>query len=209
MLRASRGQTLIEFIIGLPIVLFALFAVIYLSRFGVVAERAELAVRYGAIAGFDTTTDAYSAANIYQNIGNLQNVPSPCPTPPLSVFSGASPFPGPTSGPYFQPDSDVQPPSSSCVAAPYSFGSAQFLATHYFATTTMNVSAAVDVPTYLQALLGKVGSVSTTATFAHSAYPSMILYCSTEVYDRVWGAITAESTTDTPPPGPTNNGTCQ
>ena len=82
------------------------------------------------------------------------------------------------------------------------------MATHYFGATVLNVTAGLDVPAYLQKLLGTTATVSTSAQFVHPADPALILYCSKEVHDRVWGAITAESTTVTPPPGPPNNGVC-
>lgn len=211
--RRSRGQTLIEFVVAMPVVLFALFAIVYVSRLGVVNERAELALRYGAIAAFTTGTDAYSAASIYNN----PNGALPCPTPPISVLSGGGPFPGPTSAPFWQPDSDV-PQVASCSAGASGFGGSQFIASHFWATTTVSVQAGVDVPKYLQSAIGSNGTATTTETFIHAAYPGIILWCSTEVRNRVNGAITAQGSSipptpipdgSTPPPlPPNNNGSC-
>lgn len=205
----ARGQTLVETILALPIVLLAIFGILYVAQLGVVNERAQLALRYGGIAEFNTSQSVYSAANIYQNLA-ATGFPSPCPSPPVGVFSNSAPFPGPTSAPFWQPSADGQP-VSTCAAGAYGFGGSQFLATHYLAETTLSVSAGVDVPNFLRPVLGGSSIATTTAvaSFVHAASPGMILYCSKEVHDRVWGAITAESTTQTPPPGPTNNGGCR
>ena len=203
----SRGQTIIELVVAMPIVLFVLFAIIYMSRYGVLSERAELALRYGGITGFQNGT-AYSAANIYANIGTPSQTPSPCAGAPTTILTGGGPFPGPSPAAFWQPDTDVASPASTCTSSVIGFGGAQFLATHYLGTTIVNVTADMDVPSYLHPLMGSSAVVSTTAQFAHSAFPGLILYCSKEVHDRVWGAITAESTTNTPPPAPANNGAC-
>lgn len=197
-------------VVAMPIVLFVLFAIIYTARMGVVSERAELALRYGGITQFNSTSNSYSAANIYATINSdMSQGPSPCPTAPVSIFAGGSPMPGPTSAPFWQPDTDVAPPSSTCTSTVIGFGGAQFMATHYMGASILNVTANLDVPTYLKPLMGSSAVISTTAQFVHSAYPGLILYCSKEVHDRVWAAITAESTTMTPPPGPPNNGVCK
>lgn len=214
--RGPRGQALLELAIALPVVLLALFGIIYVSRLGVVDERTQLALRYGGIASFQTGTSAYSAANIYANL-NPSSIPQPCPTPATSVYSDSAPFPGPSSAPFWQPD--AQSTATPCTPAIYGFGGAQFLASHYVSATTLAVSASVDVPSYLQNLIGNSQSVSTSASFVHPAFPGIIMYCSTEVANRVYDAITASGTATfptpipngapTPTPGPTNNGTCR
>ncbi len=214
--RFSRGQTLLEFIIAMPIALFALFGIVYMSRFAVLSERAELALRYGGIAAFALQSNAYSAGNIYQNLNGLQPA---CPTPDIAILSGGGPMPGATSAPFWQPDTDIVPASSSCTASATGFGGSQFIASHFWAISTVNVNASVDIPNYLQGALGKkTSSANTTTTFIHSAYPGIILWCSTEVRSRVTGAITAQDTSPlptpipdgAPPPSPppNNNGSC-
>jgi len=214
LIRGSRGQTIIEFIVAMPIALFALFGIIYVSRFAVLSERAELALRYGGIAAFTTQSGTYSAGNIYQSI----NGGNSCPAPPLTILAGGGPLPGPTSAPFWQPDSDVTQ-NSSCTPGATGFGGSQFIASHFWAITTLNVNAGIDVPSYLQAALGtNAASANTTATFIHSAYPGIILWCSTEVRNRVESAITAQGSAipptpipdGAPPPSPppNNNGSC-
>ena len=213
----ERGQTLVEMVIALPIVLIALFGIIYVARIGVVNERAELALRYGGIAGFITGSGAYSAANIYENL-DPSSVPQPCPTPALGALNDTAPFPGPTSAPFWQPDGAA--PSAPCTPVVFGLGGAQFLASHYFSATALSIAASVDVPSYIQDVLGENSqNVGASETFVHPAFPGMILYCSTEVRARVNGAITAQGS-DIPPtpipngapqpsPAPNNNGVCQ
>lgn len=199
--RSSRGQTIIEFVVAMPIVLLALFAIVYFSQFGVVSERAELAVRYGGIAAFNSGSTEYGAANIYYNISG--GLPA-CPTPPTAILSGGGPFPGPTSAPFWQPSTDVKAPSSSCTSGATGFGGSQFIASHFWAQSQVNVQANVDVPPYLQPALGgaKSGTANTTLTFIHAANPGIILYCSKEVRNRVQDAFTASGSAALPTPIP-------
>jgi hypothetical protein len=215
--RYSRGQTIIEFVIAMPIVLLTIFAIMYFSQFGVVSERAELALRYGGIAAFDNGNSQYGAANIYYNISGA--LPA-CPTPPVQILNGGGPFPGPTSAPFWQPSTDVAAPSSSCVSGAYGFGGSQFMASHFWGQTQLEVKASVDVPPYLQPALGGAnsGQADTMMTLVHAASPGMILYCSKEVRQRVQGAVTASGSavlptpipdgTDQATPPPDNNGHC-
>jgi len=197
LLRRSRGQTLIETVIMLPLVLLAIFCMIYLAKFAVVSERAELALRYGLLTGFDTGAGAYSAGNIYQNI-ELSGLPAPCATAPPQIFSNSAPFPGPTSAPFWQPD---VAPTSTCSTSAIGLGGAQFLASHYIATTLGSVAAGVNVPTYLIPMLGSgPQSVHSAASLTHAAYPGLIMYCRNAVYNRVWCAITPCGPPGTPPP---------
>lgn len=214
LMKYSRGQTIIEFVIAMPIVLFALFGIVYVSRMGVINERAELALRYGALAAFNSASNEYSAANIYQTMNGAMG---PCPSPPISIVNGGGPFPGPTAAPFWQSDGDV-PQVSSCQPYAAGFGGSQFVASHFWATTTLNVQAGVDVPQYLKSAIGTKGTANTTETFVHAAYPGVILWCSTEVRNRVRGAIQAQDSSPlptpipdgaTPPPNPpNNNGAC-
>src|ERR1700681_1086721 len=75
---AERGQALFETLIALPLMLVSLFAIIYFSRLGVVSERTQYAVRYGAeIADpADLFSEGYLALFNAQNGSIL--VPSPC-----------------------------------------------------------------------------------------------------------------------------------
>ncbi|HET9394350.1 MAG TPA: TadE/TadG family type IV pilus assembly protein [Candidatus Rubrimentiphilum sp.] len=215
MKHTQRGQTLVELVIAMPIVLLALFAIMYIARLGVLNERAELAVRYGGIMLYNAGGTQYSAANIYANLAG--SLPA-CPTPPVSILSDASPFPGPTSAPYWQPDASPAP-TSSCTTGASGFGGSQFIASHFWNQNTINVTASIAVPPFLTGAIGSsAGTASTTLTFTHAANPGIILWCSTEVRNRVNDAITAQGSAtlptpipdgSSPPPNPpNNNGSC-
>lgn len=197
----SRGQTVIEFVVAMPIVLLALFAIVYFSQFGVVGERAELALRYGGLAAYNTGGAEYSAANIYYNISGA--LPA-CPTPPAAVLDGGGPFPGPTSAPFWRPSTDSGAPSGTCTSGAYGFGGSQFMASHFWGSTQLEVKASVDVPPYLQPALGgaESGKADTVMTLIHAASPGMIMYCSKEVRNRVQSAFTASGSATLPTPIP-------
>lgn len=215
MLRASRGQTVAEGAIALPLVLLVVFAIMYVAKLGVVTERSEIALRYGAFSMFESGAQSvYSTASIY----NFYNNTSPtCAAPSAAAFSNSAPFPGPATAKFWQPDVT---PTTSCTVAPWGFGGAQFMATHYFEQSQISVSAGVNVPAFLQPALGGQTQeiVTTTASMTHPVDPSMVLYCSTEVRARVSDALTAGGTvalptppagTPTVPPPPNNNGACK
>jgi hypothetical protein len=204
MMRFSRGQTIIEFVVAMPIVLLALFAIVYFSQFGVVNERAELAVRYGGLAAFDLGSTQYGAEDIYSNTSGAAPA---CPTPPAAILDDGGPFPGATSAPFWQPSALPTPPT--CTSVPVGFGGSQFIASHFWAGSKLNIQATVNVPPYLQPALGGAssGRASTTLTFIHAATPGMILYCSQEIRNRVEASITNQG--DAPLPTPIPDGTVQ
>jgi hypothetical protein len=198
-MRGSRGQTIIEFVVAMPIVLFALFAIIYFAQYGVVSERTELALRYGGIAAFNTGTGEYSAADIYSNLSG--NTPGSCPTPPSAILYGGGPFPGATSPPFWQPNALPTPPT--CSTQPYGFGGSQFIASHFWTESKVNLQAIVNVPAFLQAALGaSTAQTDSTLTFIHAATPAIIIYCSQEVQSRVQASLDNEGGASLPTPIP-------
>jgi len=205
MTRQSRGQTLPETALFLPILLLATFAIIYFSQLGVAGERAQLAVRYGGLTAFYAQPNAYySAQNIYafyQGAAGGQTA-IPCPTAPPGAYTNSPPFPGPQSAPYWTPAS-IQG-GAGCTVLVKNLGGANFLATRYFAATQVSTSARVNVPAYLQPVIGSTGMVSATQSFVHPAYPAVILACtSSQVYQRVYGALFPNSQPPPAPPCPT------
>ncbi len=69
----DRGQAYVEFAIFVPVILIAFFSLIFFSRFGILAERAESAVRYGAEVSFKQGKP-YTVATVYNLIDELVNV---------------------------------------------------------------------------------------------------------------------------------------
>ena len=193
---ASRGQALAESVLFLPLILLVLFGTVYVSQYGVLAERTQLAVRYG---GLLASSSLYSASQIYNFFGQPNGTMPPCPSPPPGIITDDAPLPGPVSLPYWQPRS-VQ---SSCVPIAHSVGGAQFLAAHLYAASQDTVTTQLAVFPYLQNVVGQaVVTVSASEPFAHPADPSAILYCSQEVQDRVKDAVLGALQPPTPNPSP-------
>jgi hypothetical protein len=202
---ASRGQALAESLLFFPVLLLLLFGTIYVSKYGVLSERTQLAVRYGGLVG---NSSIYSVATIY-NFLSLPNGSLPtCPSPPPGIVTDDTPLPGPVSAPYWQPVSVT----TSCVGIAHSVGGAQFIASHIYAASQNTVSTQLKVPEYLQNVVGTnlcaivAGAcvvVSASEPFAHPADPSAILYCSQEVHDRVKDAVFGALLPPTPNPSPT------
>lgn len=180
--KARRGQTLVETALFLPLMLTALFAIMYFGRFGVLGERAQAAIRYGSSISY-TQGGIYSAANIYNamNIGGAQQ-PTACMGSVASDTAAALtlsvPNTGPTAPPYWQPDTPAQ---ASCALTAVGFGGPDYMAFHYFTVTAQSLSAGVDVPSILQSVLGATGTVNASTGLMHSDPPGMIMYCSYEV----------------------------
>lgn len=194
---ASRGQALAESVLFLPVVLLVLFGTIYVSQFGVLSERTQLAVRYGGLVG---SSQLYSAATIYNFLALPSGTLPSCPTPPPGIVTDSAPLPGPVSAPYFQP-ATVQ---ASCATIVHSVGGAQFLAAQLFSASQDTVSTQLTVFPYLQNIVGaSLVNVSASEPFAHAADPSAILYCSQEVHDRVKDAVFGALQPPTPSPSAT------
>jgi hypothetical protein len=187
MSHAQRGQTLPESAFFLPIVLLALFGTIYVSKFWVVAERTQLAIRYGSPA---TNPSAdYNVANIYNAATNP--AAATCTSAPLTVLWDGAPLPGPTSAPYWLP-ATTPASSSTCSPAFSKNQGAQFLAL-YVQSTQLNMTTYVNVPQFLvnYAGLGNSASTSASQAFGRPADPAGIMCHSKEVYARVTAALNA------------------
>src|SRR5260370_23070365 len=169
---AERGQTIPEAVFFLPIVLFALFGTIYVSQFWVVAERTQLAVRFGSPATDPATL--YSVANIYSAATNLNL--ATCTAAPVTVLWDGAPLPGPTSAPYWLPAATSDSPKSTCQANYSKNQGAQFLAL-YVASTLQMVKTRVNVPDFLVKFAGFTGPsdlMTATESFAPPSDPSPI-----------------------------------
>lgn len=174
-LNGSRGQALIETALMLPIIILLLFGIIYFANFGVVNQRVQIAIRYGGLVGFNNSGGLFSAANIYQAGVGAPTVN--CPAPPVGVLADASPFPGPTSVPFFNPSTATAPVPLCSVTALNFKGGAQFLAADYLANAFESMSASSDVPNYLNGIFGSLTTVTQSETWTHPAWPAVILAC--------------------------------
>lgn len=189
MKHAQRGSTLVETTLFLPVVLLALFAVLYFARFGVLAERAQSAVRYGAVVAYQST-NVYSATNIYAALQH-GGAPAGLCTSDVSTAT-ANALDGPRANAPTQAfwSSDTAP-TASCTLSTVGFNGASWAAFHYFTVTQHQVNAAISPPAYLSSLLGSTGTVSASLGFLHSDPPGVIMYCTSAVGAPVAAALNA------------------
>ncbi len=94
MMRGQRGAALIETALALPVLLVALYGMIWGIRAGAVSERAEAAVRYaGVISAVANPYHDYSLYGVYNNLGTDSAVPTSLCTPPNKLFLSGGTFP--------------------------------------------------------------------------------------------------------------------
>lgn len=198
----QRGQALIETVIMLPIAIFCVFAILYLAHAGIMTERTQSAIRYAGFAGFYGQSDqAFTAADIYSNLqGGAQ--PLPCPTAPAGAFNDTAPYPGPASPQLWGPNWQI---SSNCATIVRNIGGAEFLASRDISATVVNVQTGIDVPAYLQPLIGSTAVMYAKTAFSHPAYPGVLMYCNPPTYEAVHDSITAMSTVGMPTPLPASS----
>lgn len=187
--RHARGQALLETVIFLPVALIALFGIIYFSRYGVVSERAQSAVRYGALVSYGAAP-VYSASGIYDAIASGPVPPAACPAnvgsdtlKALSEQNGGAPTPAP----YWRPDSAT----ATCTQSTVSFGGTAAAAYHTFTVTTATTTATIAVPPALSSLLGANQSAVTSFGYVRSDPPGVIMYCTASVGSAVAAALGA------------------
>lgn len=144
MKQGERGAALIETALALPVVLIALYGVTWGIRSGVVAERAESAVRYaGVISAQQNPYHDYSLYSLYNNLGPTSNVQTASCAKPSNLFLTGGTLPVIVPGTqqtqsitpgFWQPD---QPPQPFCDATP---------ARQYFAGATRSYVLIQSVP---------------------------------------------------------------
>jgi hypothetical protein len=187
MRQRQRGQALIETVIFLPVALIAIFGVMYFSRYGVLSERAQSAVRYGALVSYGAAP-VYSARGIYDAIASGPVATTTCPAAvgsdtqnALSEQNGA----GPTPSPYWRPDSAT----ATCTQSTMSFAGPATAAFHTFTVTSSTATANVAVPFALTSLLGSTTPAAATFGYVRSDPPGIIMYCTATVGTAVAAAL--------------------
>lgn len=172
----ARGQALVETVIFLPVALIALFGIIFFSRYGVLAERAQSAVRYGALISYGKAP-RYSAADIYAGIaaGGATRTPA-CPAnvqPDTVKAMSEQHLAGATPAPYWRPDSAAV----TCTQTSLSFTGSAAAASRVVTVTNLTANATIAVPGYLTNLLGTNAVATASFGYARSDSPSVIMYC--------------------------------
>jgi hypothetical protein len=187
MMHAQRGQALIETAVFLPIALVLMFAVLYFARFGILEERAQSAVRYGATVSYEGSA-TYGAAQIYSTIAANAAPSGLCPaavvTDTVSTLNGSRS--GSLAQGFWKTDSV---PAATCSITTAGFTAASTDAYRYLSVTTHNVSGTLLMPSYLSATLGANGTVSASLGYVHTASPALIMYCTSHVGASVVAAL--------------------
>ncbi len=171
-----RGQALVETVIFLPVALIALFGIIFFCRYGVLAERAQTAVRYGVLIAYGKAP-VYSAANIYSALaaGGATRTPAcPANVQPDTIKSlSEQNLPGATPAPFWRPDSAT----ATCTQSTLSFAGSANAASRVVTVTNVTAAGTIAVPNYVTNVFG--ASAVATATFAYvrSDSPGVIMYC--------------------------------
>lgn len=191
-MHAQRGSVLIETVIFVPITLLVLFAILYFARFGVLEERAQSAVRYGAMVSYETAA-RYRAADVYATAAANAAPSAVCPagvaTDTLNAMNGAQSG-SPAQG-FFTPDSAA---TATCTIGTTSFAGSTPDAYRFFTVTTHAAGGTVSVPAYLGTLVGLTGNVSATLGYVHTDPPGIIMYCTAHVGAAVAAALNATYT---------------
>ena len=191
-MHAQRGSVLVETVIFVPITLLVLFAILYFARFGVLEERAQSAVRYGAMVSYETSA-RYRAADVYATLAANAAPSAVCPagvaTDTLNVLNGAQSG-SPAQG-FFRPDTAA---AATCTIGTTSFAGTAPDAYRIFTVTTHVAGGNVSVPAYLASLVGVTGNVSASLGFVHTDPPGIIMYCTAHVGAAVAAALNAPYT---------------
>jgi hypothetical protein len=154
----NRGQAYIETAIFLPLFLLILFGVIWIVQASVVEERLQFAVRYsGLISNTSSPYSAWSLYSLYENTlypGTTQATRT-CYAPQSGVLTNSSPFPGPTSAPFWRP---AAVPLATCSPAHFADDSLTDEPGLYNEMAP-SMSASAAIPSFL-----RLGASSTTMT---------------------------------------------
>jgi hypothetical protein len=232
-MHAQRGQTLLETVLFLPLMLLAMFAIIYFSQYGVLQERSLQGARFASLISNGSATNGFTLESMYHELhreGSDQTDPS-FPKGAQSCANSAgsdgenaliqgetlpSGGVGPTAPPYFQPDTGSAD-QTKCEAQSISMSSsAPDFANWYYMVQFTHVEADKAAPGWLQFALPGVqsGHVKGAMLNLRAASPDNILYCSPGFAQAVangLGAIEPEPLAgpfagyQTPPPSQPHN----
>jgi hypothetical protein len=197
-MHGQRGQTLLETALFLPMMLLAMFGIIYFSQYGVLQERSLQGARFASLIDNGSATNGFTLESMYHELhreGN-NNVNPGFPAEALTCAGGAASdganaltqgetLPGggvgPTAPPYFQPDSGTAASESGCTAQSISLSSsAPDNANWYFVAQFTHVEADKAAPLWIRNYLPRTasGHVKGAMVNLRAASPDNILYCS-------------------------------
>ena len=187
MMHSERGQALVETAVFLPVALMVLFAILYFARFGVLEERAQSAVRYGATVSYESTNQI-GAAQIYAALAANAAPTAVCPTTvaadTVSALNGAQS--GSLAHGFWKPDSAA---AATCSITTIGFTAATTEAYRYFSVTNHSVSGTLDIPSYVAAVVGTHNTVAASLGYVHTVSPALIMACTSHVGASVAAAL--------------------
>ena len=197
-LHAQRGQALTETAFFLPVFLLLLFGMMWIIQFSVLNERAQIAVRYsGLVSNESSPYDGFSLYSVYNNVGGYsQSATTTCATPPPDAFSndpsnGA--FPGPTSQPFWQPDSGTT--SGTCNSGRVQITDASLtvpmLLVNTLSTATTQKTTTTNLPSAISGL--RVKTLSATQNFVNTPDIASIMQCYPELSAAANGSLVGET----------------
>jgi len=202
---ARRGQAFTETVIFLPVFLIVLFGIIWIVQSSVVNERLQFAVRYsGLISSQASPYSAWSLYSLYENTEypNAAMATHTCGAPSTNVLANASPFPGPTSDPFWQPVSTGVP---ACTPATVTMTGAPFVQPAIFSESISALSAAAAIPSYLTSVNPSLSSpqlLSATQKFFTAPDMKTMLACYGDLEAAVQQSLQGQGDTGNPPPTP-------
>jgi hypothetical protein len=194
---AQRGQTLVETALFLPLLLLALFGIIYFSQYGVLQERSLTGARFASLISNGGTTTGFTLESLYHELhreGTDQTDPgfpaaskscaANAATDGQNALTQSETMPGggvgPTAPPYFQPDAGSAA-QTGCGAQSISLSStATDNANWYFMAQFTHVEADKTAPGWIRTFLPNVqtGHVKGGMLNLRAASPDNIIYCS-------------------------------
>lgn len=183
----ERAQAIVESALFVPLMCTAMFAVLWFSKFGVMQERAQFAMRYGMQV---SNTQSYQIEQMYYALANgaaatpmPYSSAAPCSsavtTDSTNAINQRQPLPAgaPTAQPYWT----VPNPSVSCsqLFKITSGGGQDPWTMQYQMIATDSISATVSVTNALQKLFGTTKTVSASTVSYQPMSLQYILACAT------------------------------
>jgi hypothetical protein len=232
--RDESGQALIESILFMPILLLALFGLLFFARYGVLDERAQMAVRYGGNV-------AYQKGQLY-TISTLQDLIAGALQPSssqLAVFcvnpNGSSTntvqaaagdalienqgnatssnpetaLAGPSAESFWKPTTTGSYGGGSCTPTSVSLSQGSSSPIVPLSMTGVTVQGNVAVPSYLSFLYGGLGTAAFTGQWnvVNLGLPTTLIACNVPLLDVLELAVApASPVTGTTPPGCPSSG---
>jgi hypothetical protein len=207
LMRAERGQALVETVVFLPMFLLALFGIMWAVQAAVQNERVQSTVRYnGMILQHDNPYASYSLYAMYAQLGTTTVPNPPCPPPIADPLSDASPtYTSGTSAPFWSPSIN---PIVICikfgthnigtVGIPAGTGLNQDLLLSTYGVVALSFTSA---PAQLQAALGAFTLTRALATFFQPVGVNVILACYPTLNTQIQNSLqyTNDSSTATMP----------